>query len=292
MTEPTESDSAPQVPEPDSGGKKVGGRDLPVAVAVGLGLIIIAVLSLVFAKWLFAVLAMVAVGIGAVEMSQALRTAGIRILLLPILISLPILAFAAYNDGPRGHLAVIAGLVLVLLTLRFLPANGGVAGYFRDSSANVMVAAYLPLMLGFAILTLRLDNGAALIATFIALTIGSDIGGFAAGVKFGKHPMLASVSPKKSWEGFAGSLVTQAVLGALLFQFLVGEPWWQGLIIGVVMTFTATIGDFIESAMKRDLGVKDMGNTVPGHGGLMDRLDSLIPNAFVSWALFTFFAGG
>lgn len=277
---------------PSRSGKQVGGRDLPVAIAAGVSLGLIAVLSLVFAKWLFTVLAMVAVGIGVVEMAQALRSAGITVLRTPILLALPLLVYAAYNIGPVGHLAVIAALVLVLLVLRFLPANGGVEGYFRDSSANLLVTAYLPLMLGFAVLTLRMDDGAALVATFLLLTVGSDIGGFAAGVKFGKHPMLPSVSPKKSWEGFAGSLATQALLGALLFEFLVGAPWWQGMVVGLVMTFTATLGDFVESAMKRDLGVKDMGHTIPGHGGLMDRLDSMIPNAFVSWALFSLFLGG
>ena len=126
---------------------------------------------------------------------------------------------------------------------------------------------------------------------FILLTVANDIGGYAAGVLFGKHPIAPQISPKKSWEGFVGSVVLQCVVGALSFVYLLDAPWWQGIIAGLIMTVTATAGDFAESAIKRDLGVKDMGTFLPGHGGMMDRLDSLIPNAFTSWALFTYFLG-
>jgi phosphatidate cytidylyltransferase len=140
-------------------------------------------------------------------------------------------------------------------------------------------------------LTLAADNGPARVVTFILLTVCNDIGGYAAGVLFGKHPIAPQISPKKSWEGFAGSILLQGVVGVLCWVFLFEAPWWQGLIAGLVMTITATAGDFAESAIKRDLGVKDMGNFLPGHGGMMDRLDSLVPNAFTSWLLFTLFLG-
>ena len=126
---------------------------------------------------------------------------------------------------------------------------------------------------------------------FILLTISNDIGGYASGVLFGKHPIAPQISPKKSWEGFAGSIVLQSVVGAVTFALLLDAPWWQGVVTGILMTVTATAGDFAESAIKRDLGVKDMGTFLPGHGGMMDRFDSLVPNAFTSWALFTLFLG-
>ncbi len=129
------------------------------------------------------------------------------------------------------------------------------------------------------------------VVVFILLTICNDIGGYATGVLFGKHPIAPQISPKKSWEGFAGSVLLQGVVGVLTFVYLLDAPWWQGLVTGLVMTVTATAGDFAESAIKRDLGVKDMGTFLPGHGGMMDRFDSLIPNAFTSWALFTIFLG-
>lgn len=283
--------SSPPVPaaagEPAPKASKAG-RNLPVAIAVGAGLLGLVAVSLIFAKWIFAIVGVAAVWLGVVEISKAMRTQHIRIAREPILLSLPIIGFVAYQGGAVGHLVSIASLVLVVLLFRL---TFGVDHYVRDTSGSIFVVAYLPLMLGFAILSLSAENGAWLIATYILLTVGSDIGGYAAGVLFGKHPMAASISPKKSWEGFAGSVITQMVIGALLFQYALDAVWWQGVIVGVAMTVTATLGDFVESAIKRDLGVKDMGDIVPGHGGIMDRLDSLIPNAFVSWAFFAWFLG-
>lgn len=269
--------------------KSRAGRNLPVAIAVGAGLGVVAIASLVFAKWVFAVLGAVIVFLGVGELSDALKAHRVRVARLPILLSVPIVAFVAYQYGPVAHLTSFTTLVLVILLFRL--ARGGVERFVPDVTGSVFVAAYLPLMLGFAILTLRADNGEWLVATFVLLTVGSDIGGYVAGVLFGKHPMFPTISPKKSWEGFAGSLLTQSVIGALLFAYALDSDWWRGVLVGVIMTATATLGDFIESAMKRDLGIKDMGTTVPGHGGVMDRLDSLIPNAFVSWALFTLLLG-
>jgi phosphatidate cytidylyltransferase len=153
------------------------------------------------------------------------------------------------------------------------------------------VAAYVPFMASFLLLTLSADNGPLRILVFVALTVGNDVGGYVAGVFFGKHPIAPSISPKKSWEGLIGSLILQVLLGVAGFVWLLDASWWQGVIAGVVLTITATAGDFAESAVKRDLGIKDMGRVLPGHGGVMDRLDSLIPNAFTSWALFTLFLG-
>lgn len=277
------------VPEPSQEpAKSKAGRNLPVAIAVGAGLGAAAILSLVFAKWLFVVLGAVAVFLGAAELSDALKARGINVTRAPILLSVPVVAVVAYAYGPSAHLGMFAALVLLILAFRL---TKDVDNYVRDVTGSVFVAAYLPLMLGFALLTLRDENGAWLVATFVLLTVGSDIGGYAAGVLFGKHPMNARISPKKSWEGFAGSLLTQSIIGALLFSLALDSDWWKGVLAGVVMTFTATLGDFIESALKRDLGIKDMGTLIPGHGGVMDRLDSLVPNAFVSWALFALLLG-
>jgi len=288
-----EPDAAAGVPQPSADASapapSKAGRNLPVAIAAGAGLGGVAVASLLLAKWLFAVLGAVLVWLGVVELSRAMTAHRFRIAREPILLSVPVVAFVAYEYGPVAHLTSFTALVLVILLFQLI--KGGVDHFVRDTTGSVFVAAYLPLMLGFAILTLRAEDGAWLVASFVLLTVGSDIGGYAAGVLFGKHPMFPSISPKKSWEGFAGSLLTQSIIGALLFQLALDSDWWKGVIVGIVMTVTATLGDFIESAVKRDLGIKDMGDLVPGHGGVMDRLDSLIPNAFVSWALFTLFLG-
>lgn len=278
----------PHTPAEQEKKQSKAGRNLPLAIGVGVGLGALILASLLWQKWLFAVLAAAAVWIGVVELSRAMAVRGIRVPRLPILVAVPILVYATYNFGSEALLIVFAALVLVIMLFQL---TRGIDGYVRDTAAGIFVAAYLPLMLGFAVLTAADPDGVALIVTFVCLTISSDIGGYIAGVLFGKHPMSPTISPKKSWEGFAGSVIMQSVVGILLFTLVLDAELWQGLVAGVIMTITATLGDFVESAVKRDLGVKDMGDIVPGHGGIMDRLDSLLPNAFVSWALFAWFLG-
>ncbi len=282
------SDSAPVAASEPAAPASKAGRNLPVAIAAGVVLVGLIVASLAWQKWLFIVLAVVALWIGVTEIANGFASRNIKITTWPILIAVPVIGITAYLYGSTVYLGVFAALVLVILVWRL---TAGTDDYVRDATASVFVAAYIPLMLGFAVLTLRADDGAWRIVAFIALTIGSDIGGYAAGVLFGKHPMAPTISPKKSWEGFAGSILFQVVIGVVLFVTVLSGQWWQGVIVGAIMTATATLGDFIESAIKRDLGIKDMGSIIPAHGGLMDRLDSLIPNAFVSWALFTLLLG-
>jgi len=148
---------------------------------------------------------------------------------------------------------------------------------------------YAPLLAGFAVLLSTQEDGAWKVLAFILLTAATDLGGYAAGAIFGKHLMAPKISPKKSWEGFVGALVLQLIVGVVLWIYVFDQPWWEGAIVGFVMMLTATIGDLVESMIKRDLGIKDMGSLLPGHGGVMDRLDSLVINAFMAWLLFGFF---
>jgi phosphatidate cytidylyltransferase len=134
------------------------------------------------------------------------------------------------------------------------------------------------------------DDGARRVVTFIATVVCSDVGGYAAGAALGRHPMAPTVSPAKSWEGFAGSTIACVLGGTALLTLLFDTPWWQGALFGLAIVVTATLGDLGESMIKRDLGIKDMGSLLPGHGGLMDRLDSLLPAAAVSWLLLSAFA--
>ncbi len=271
-----------------NGGKKPSkaGRNLPVAIAVGVGLGALVLLTVTTYKWTFALLATAGVAVGIHEITSAFRKSGVQIARTPLYVGVVAIAVMAYLYGVVGLLMVYGLIVISALIWRI---RRGTDHYVRDVTATVFTASYLPLMLGFAVLTIASPLGPQLIAVFICLTIANDIGGYATGVLFGKHPIAPQVSPKKSWEGFAGSAVFQAAIGAWLFIWLLDGQWWQGVIAGLVMTVTATAGDFAESALKRDLGVKDLGNILPGHGGLMDRLDSLLPNAFVSWLLFMIF---
>jgi phosphatidate cytidylyltransferase len=163
-----------------------------------------------------------------------------------------------------------------------------------NATASVFTLVYVPFLGSFVALLLaeggavhfdRWDEGVKGIVVFILVTIASDIGGYAAGVLFGKHPMAPVISPKKSWEGFAGSLLSCVAAGwALVTYFLEGD-WWVGVALGLIAVVMATLGDLCESVIKRDLGIKDMSHVIPGHGGLMDRLDSLLATVAPIWLL-------
>jgi phosphatidate cytidylyltransferase len=172
----------------------------------------------------------------------------------------------------------VTGLVTMLWLLR-----RGVDGFVRDSTASNFTLFYVPFLGSFVALLLAEGSGAQAIVTFIVVTIASDIGGYAVGVLAGKHPMAPVISPKKSWEGFAGSAVSCVLAGWLTVVYLLHGAWWVGVLLGAVAVVAATLGDLCESVIKRDLGIKDMSQIVPGHGGLMDRLDSLLATAAPVW---------
>jgi len=264
------------------------GRNLPAAIATGVGLLLLCLVTLFTYKWTFGVVVSIAMVIATWEFSNAFKQYGIQLTRIPVVLAAAVMPLAAFWYGVTGQLVVMGIAVLIVIFWR-IPA--GTIGYVKDVTSSVFVTAYLPFMASFLMLTLATDNGPTRVLVFVFLTAGNDIGGYVAGVLFGKHPIAPSISPKKSWEGLAGSLVLQTALGIGCFVFLLDAPAWQGAVAGIILCFTATAGDFAESAVKRDLGIKDMGKLLPGHGGVMDRLDSLIPNAFTSWALFTMFLG-
>jgi phosphatidate cytidylyltransferase len=272
----------------DQTSKSRAGRDLPAAIGSGLALGAIVLLSLFTWKWTFGVVLVAALLVSVRELIQAFGSRGIKVARTPLLIATVLLPTTAFIWGLSVEVVVLGITVLFVMFWRI---RLGTEGYVRDVSASIFVAAYVPFVGAFVMLTLAADDGPKRVLVFILLTVANDIGGYVAGVFFGRHPIAAQISPKKSWEGFAGSIVLQSAVGATTFVLLLDAPWWQGVLAGVVLTVTATAGDFSESAMKRDLGIKDMGRLLPGHGGMMDRLDSLIPNAFASWVIFTIFLG-
>ncbi len=276
----------PSASEPATASR--AGRNLPAAIASGVGLGVVVLVSLFTVKALFGLVVIVALVVASREFIQAFANKDIRVARTPVYaasVGLPALAYV------WGSTVQIAAFGIAVITVLIWRIRKGTDGYVKDVTASIFIMAYLPFMAGFLMLTLSAGNGPQRVLTFILLTVSNDIGGYVAGVLFGRHPIAAHISPKKSWEGFAGSLILQMAVGALAFAYLLHAPWWQGVIASVVLAVTATGGDFAESAIKRDLGVKDMGSFLPGHGGMMDRMDSLIPNAFASWVLFTLFLG-
>jgi phosphatidate cytidylyltransferase len=261
------------------------GRNLPLATAVGVGLAALVLVSLT-SPAAFTVLVAVALGVATWEICGALISGDIHVPLVPVIVGGTAMFAAAYESGSDGLVVALALSALAVLVWRLFD---GADGYLRDVSAGLFVLSYLPLLAGFAVLMVTQSQGAERIVTFIIVVIASDIGGYVLGVLFGKHPMAPRISPKKSWEGFGGSVLFCCIAGAVALPVLLEAEWWQGLLLGLAVVCTAVVGDLCESMVKRDLGVKDMGTLLPGHGGLMDRLDSLLPSAPVVWLLLSAF---
>ena len=259
------------------------GRNLPAAIAVGVGLGALILGSLYWQKVLFVVLVLVVVLVAVDEMMKALRTGGAVIPRIPLFVGTAAMLVAAYFGGP---MALLVALGITVLGTIFWRMPGGSVGFVRDVSAGVFLIGYVPLLAGFAILLVQPEaDGPGRVLTFFLVTVASDVGGYVAGVLFGKHPMAPTISPKKSWEGFTGSALACIGAGIAAVVFLLDGDWWVGAIIGAVAVLTATVGDLGESMIKRDLGIKDMSNLLPGHGGVMDRLDSLLATAPIVWLL-------
>ncbi|MED7926762.1 phosphatidate cytidylyltransferase [Nonomuraea sp. LP-02] len=268
-----------------SGGSRTG-RNLPAAIAVGVILGALVLGTIYTIKELFLLVVAGAVGVGVLELVKAFALREIKVPAAPVLAGLVAMQAGAYWGGPVWLLAGFAVFAFVLLTWRMF--SDGTDGYVRDATASVFTLFYPAMLAAFVPLLLREEDGAHRVLIFVAVTVASDIGGYAAGVLFGRHQMTV-ISPKKTWEGFAGSLVACTAVGAWLVTWLLGGALWQGALIGALGALLATMGDLIESMIKRDLGIKDLGTILPGHGGLMDRLDSLVTTLVPVWLLLTLF---
>jgi phosphatidate cytidylyltransferase len=268
------------VPPPARSGR--AGRNLPAAIGVGLVLGALILLSVYLWKVAFLGVVVIAVVLGLWELSNALASRRINVPLVPVLLGGVAMLVAAYAGGSEPLVVALAITVIGVMIWRLLDPPEGSVG---DVTAGVFTALYVPFMAGFAVLLLRPDDGADRVVVFILLVVFSDVGGYAAGVLLGRHPMAPSVSPKKSWEGFVGSAVVAAGGGAIVVPVLLDGTSVEGVAIGLAVMLAATLGDLGESMIKRDLGIKDMGSVLPGHGGVMDRLDSLLPAAPVAYLL-------
>ena len=277
-TPPAPGPVAPAPPQKTSR----AGRNLPAAIASGVVLGAAIIVSLLFWKAAFMLIVVAAVVVAVWELGQAFGTGGIRLTREPIWVGGVVMVLAAYLWGAPAMVTAAAVTALGSMLWRL---RGGVTGYVMDATAAVFTIFYVPFLGGFVALLLAEDKGELAVVTFIVVTIASDIGGYAVGVLAGKHPMAPVISPKKSWEGFAGSVVSCVVAGWLTVVYLLHGPWWVGVVLGLIAVVMATMGDLCESVIKRDLGIKDMSQIVPGHGGLMDRLDSLLATAAPVWLL-------
>jgi phosphatidate cytidylyltransferase len=278
--------------------KSRAGRNLPVAILVGVAISGAMIAILICDKFLWVPLVAAAIAIATHEVVRRLREAGFVIPVVPLLIGGQVIVWLTWPYGPRGALAGFGGTVVVCMFWRLLRhgtrASAGVdsppANYLRDAAATVFLAAWVPLFASFSVLLVYPPDGAGRVFCLMIGVACSDVGGYAVGVLFGKHPMVPAISPNKSWEGLAGSLLFGVTATALTATLLAHKPVWIGLLLGLTIVATATLGDLVESQIKRDLGIKDMGRILPGHGGLMDRLDGTLPSAVATWTVLTLLA--
>ncbi|WP_062205967.1 phosphatidate cytidylyltransferase [Streptomyces sp. NBRC 109706] len=269
---------------------KRAGRDLRAAVGVGVALGAVVLAALFAYKPAFLVVIAAAVVVGLWELSTRLgERKQLRVPLPPLAVGGVAMVVAGYLRGAEGAWSAMALTVLAVLLWRMFqsPEN-----YLRDVTAGVFAAFYVPFLATFVALMLAADDGHRRVLVFILLTVVSDTGAYAVGWRFGRKKLAPRISPGKTREGLAGAVLFATVAGALSMATLIDDgTWWQGVLLGLGVAVSATLGDLGESMIKRDLGIKDMGTLLPGHGGIMDRLDSLLPTAPVAWLLLLVFVG-
>jgi phosphatidate cytidylyltransferase len=258
------------------------GRNLPAAIGVGLGLGGLAILTLFTVKATFLALVGIMVGIALWELNRAVAGKQIRIPVIPVAAGGAVAFVLSYWQGERAALACIAITMSAILAWRLA---GGTDGYLRDITGGAFALAYLPLPACFVGLMLSPPDGPRRTLLFLILVVCSDVGGYAAGVTVGRHLMAPAISPKKTWEGFGGSALFCLLGGAIGLPLLLHGAIWQGLLIGAATLACASLGDLVESMIKRDLGIKDMGSVLPGHGGILDRIDAMLIAGPVIWLL-------
>lgn len=285
---PSHQASDPSPDQPPQ--KKRAGRDLRAAIGVGVGLGAVVVASLFIVKAVFVGVIAAAVVVGLWELTSRLgEKKGIKAPIVPLAVGGAMMVVAGYVWGPEGAWIAMALTALAVLVSRMAQPPDG---YLRDVTAGVFAVFYVPFLATFVALLLTAHDGPWRVLTFIILTVISDTGAYAVGWRFGTHKLAPRISPGKTREGLAGAIAFAMVAGALCMQFLIDDgAWWQGLLLGLGAAVSATLGDLGESMIKRDLGIKDMGTLLPGHGGIMDRLDSLLPTAPVVWLLMVIFVG-
>jgi phosphatidate cytidylyltransferase len=295
-----ETDTPPNTPsegsvhEP-SPKKSRAGRNLPAAIAVGGVLAFTIVAILIWDRYLWVLLVAAAMPLATHEVVRRLREAGYVIPVIPLLVGGQLMIWLTWPFHAAGALAGFGVTAVVCMFWRLAlngspPADGADAApsnYLRDVAATVLLAAWVPLFASFSVLLVYPHNGSGRVFCLMIGVVCSDVGGYAVGVLWGKHPMVPSISPNKSWEGFGGSLLFGITATTLAATLLAHKPAWIGLLLGLTIVTTATLGDLVESQIKRDLGIKDMGRILPGHGGLMDRLDGTLPSAVATWTVLT-----
>ena len=267
------------------------GRNLVMAIIIGCGLGALFVCSLVFDKQYFMLILALFVGFGSWELATISRTDTRHVPRIPITIASLAMIPATYYVGALGQLLTLAagiGVTIVWHAIQRALSKSAVTD--RDMIMSAFSLAYVPFLASFALIMTARDGGEWWTLGTMIIIASIDTGAYATGLLFGRHPMAPKISPKKTWEGFAGSVVFATTSGAIIAVSTIHIDWWWGIAFGLILVATATTGDLIESLIKRELGTKDASHLLPGHGGFLDRLDSVLPSMFVASVFAIFFS--
>lgn len=279
--------------------RRSAGRDLPAAIAVGVGLVVAVVASLIWWHWGFILIVAVMLSLGAIEIGTALRRIGMNAAVTPIVLGTFGMIVATYAAATGvglvpvpWHAVLLSFLGATILAALIARFPAGHENFVHDASASLFIIGYVGLLGSFSALILAGDNGAGRMVAFLLCVVGSDTGGYIVGVLFGRTPLAPKISPKKTVEGAVGSVLLACAVGAAMAEFVLRVDWWVGVLLGLVCVFFGTCGDLIESSIKRDVGIKDMSSMLPGHGGIMDRLDSMLVAGAPAWLVMLLFVPG
>lgn len=268
------------------------GRPLWQAIVAGLLLGGVFLGSLLWLVELFVVFVTALVVVAVFELATALRTKGRLRSRWPLVGLSGAMVPLAFYFGPEGQLWAFLGaiaLVSIIRALRPLFDKPSLESTLPDIGVAIMVLGYVPFLAGFAVAIAALPGGQLWVLAGVAVVVAVDTGAYVAGLSFGRTPMAPKISPKKTWEGFAGSLIAALIAGSLLGTLMLGLPLWVSLLLGAVLVGSATLGDLVESLIKRDLEIKDISSWLPGHGGFLDRLDSMLPSMAMLYVMVQIF---
>jgi phosphatidate cytidylyltransferase len=265
----------------------VGGRNLPLATAVGLVLAAVFLTALFWRAEALTLVIVALASVAAIEVVRVLAGVGQRVLLVPLLLGVVVSVVGALVLGGAGQSLGMA--VLLVSSFVWLLADGDRAEVTRTLGLTTFFGVWIGLFASYAPRLVDRPDGAVVVLAVVGAVILTDVGGYAFGVPFGRHKVVPSISPGKSWEGLIGGLVVAAVLAALVLPRLgAGFTPVTATVVALACGAAGFVGDLVQSMVKRDLGVKDLGAVLPGHGGVLDRVDGILfalPVAFYGLAL-------
>jgi len=264
-------------------------RNLFTATVVGVAIFVGVLAAAQWSALLFAI-GLYLVCIGATwEWRDALRASGRRVSLWPISAAIAGMGVATWYGKSEG--LIVALLVACAGVVAWRVVDERIENTLADSLASMFTLLWIPFLASFFLLMEQAHDGWQRVYIVIFAVTGNDTGALISGMLFGKHKMAPRVSPNKTWEGFAGGLVLGTIAASVLAYFILDGAWITGALVGAAAAVAAVVGDLAESAIKRDISVKDMSSFLPGHGGILDRIDSMLVAAPVAYVVFALLLG-